>query len=98
MIATLTPRPPATRRAERGGFLRTLHAEWTKFRTVRGWVLAVAGALLVLGYTTAEAVFLAWLFNWSISGATGIVFFSCATLVAAAYNLFACDWIAEKLE
>ncbi|GGZ24167.1 hypothetical protein GCM10010300_79550 [Streptomyces olivaceoviridis] len=47
MTATLTPRPPATRRAERGGFLRTLHAEWTKFRTVRGWVLAMAGALLV---------------------------------------------------
>ncbi|MGC0334587.1 hypothetical protein RKD23_007577 [Streptomyces sp. SAI-170] len=46
MTATLTPRPPATRRAERGGFLRTLHAEWTKFRTVRGWVLAMAGALL----------------------------------------------------
>ncbi|MEV6423544.1 ABC transporter permease subunit [Streptomyces sp. NPDC051662] len=47
MTATLTPRPPATKRAGRGGFLRTLHAEWTKFRTVRGWVLAMAGALLV---------------------------------------------------
>ncbi|GGT26919.1 hypothetical protein GCM10010222_80880 [Streptomyces tanashiensis] len=48
MTATLTPHPspPATRRAEWGGFLRTLHAEWTKFRTVRGWVLAMAGALL----------------------------------------------------
>lgn len=47
MTDTLTPRPPATRRAERGGFLRTLHAEWTKFRTVRGWVLAMAAGLLV---------------------------------------------------
>ncbi|WP_329307679.1 DUF1349 domain-containing protein [Streptomyces sp. NBC_01260] len=47
MTATVTPRPPATRRAEQSGFLRTLHAEWTKFRTVRGWVLAMAGALLV---------------------------------------------------
>lgn len=28
------------------GFLVTLHAEWTKFRTVRGWVLTMAGALL----------------------------------------------------
>lgn len=46
MTTTLTPRAPATRHAERGGFLRTLHAEWTKFRTVRGWVLAMAGALL----------------------------------------------------
>ncbi|MET8572298.1 hypothetical protein [Streptomyces sp. NPDC004783] len=47
MTATLTPRSPATRRAERSGFLRVLHAEWTKFRTVRGWVVAMAGALLV---------------------------------------------------
>lgn len=47
MTAALTPRPRATSRAERGGFRRTLHAEWTKFRTVRGWVLAMAGALLV---------------------------------------------------
>jgi hypothetical protein len=74
---------------------------WVSFYFI-GWVGRLgrnaAGALLVLGYTTAEAVFLAWLFNWSISGATGIVFFSCAILVAAAYNLFACDWIAEKLE
>ncbi|MFD5788933.1 ABC transporter permease subunit [Streptomyces sp. NPDC127037] len=37
----------ATRTATaRAGFLATLHAEWTKFRTVRGWVLAMAGALL----------------------------------------------------
>jgi ABC-type transport system involved in multi-copper enzyme maturation permease subunit len=47
MTATVTPRPPATRRDEQSGFVRTLHAEWTKFRTVRGWVLAMAGALLV---------------------------------------------------
>ncbi|MEV2217106.1 ABC transporter permease subunit [Streptomyces sp. NPDC050997] len=47
MTTTLTPRPPAPRRVERGGFLATLHAEWTKFRTVRGWVLAMAAALLV---------------------------------------------------
>ncbi|WP_329124691.1 ABC transporter permease subunit [Streptomyces sp. NBC_01353] len=46
MTTTLTPRPPATRRVERGGFLAALHAEWTKFRTVRGWVLAMAAALL----------------------------------------------------
>ncbi|WP_333736999.1 ABC transporter permease subunit [Streptomyces sp. IBSBF 2806] len=47
MTAALPPHPPATSHAERGGFLRTLHAEWTKWRTVRGWVLAMAGALLV---------------------------------------------------
>ncbi|MEV6950994.1 hypothetical protein [Streptomyces sp. NPDC051183] len=27
-------------------FARLLRAEWTKLRTVRGWVLAVAGAAL----------------------------------------------------
>jgi len=33
-----------------GGFLQLLHAEWTKFRTVRGWMVAlvVAGLLVVL--------------------------------------------------
>ena len=32
-----------------GGFLQLLHAEWTKFRTVRGWMVAlvVAGLLVV---------------------------------------------------
>ncbi|MEV1247393.1 ABC transporter permease subunit [Nonomuraea sp. NPDC049750] len=31
----------------RSGFARLLRAEWTKFRTVRGWVLAMVGAALV---------------------------------------------------
>ncbi|MER5502110.1 hypothetical protein ACFYXP_07450 [Streptomyces sp. NPDC002466] len=46
MTTTLSP-PPATGRPERGGFGRVLHAEWTKFRTVRGWVLGTVGALVV---------------------------------------------------
>jgi ABC-type transport system involved in multi-copper enzyme maturation permease subunit len=35
--------------AERGGFGQLLHAEWTKFRTVRGWVagMIVAGLLII---------------------------------------------------
>jgi len=56
-----------------------------------------AGAALVFAYTAIEAVLLAWLFSWSIRGATGVVFFCAAILVAAAYNLFTCDWIAEKV-
>ena len=56
-----------------------------------------AGAALVLAYTAAEAAVLAWLFDWSIRGATAWVFFAAAVLVAAVYNLFACDWIAEKV-
>ncbi|MDX3520179.1 ABC transporter permease subunit [Streptomyces scabiei] len=47
MTAALLPPPPTSTHAEPHGFPRTLHAEWTKFRTVRGWVLAMAGALLV---------------------------------------------------
>jgi ABC-type transport system involved in multi-copper enzyme maturation permease subunit len=33
--------------ADRDGFARLLHAEWTKFRTVRGWVIAMAAAALL---------------------------------------------------
>ena len=56
----------------------------------------MAGALLVLGYTVIEAVLLAWLFSWGIRGATAVTFFCAGVLIAGAYNLFACDWIAEK--
>ena len=39
-----SPRP-----AGRDGFLQLLHAEWTKFRTVRGWVIGTAvGALIII--------------------------------------------------
>ena len=57
-----------------------------------------AGAALVFGYTALEGVLLAWLFKWSLPGTTAVVFFMAACLLAGAYNLFACDWIAEKVE
>lgn len=57
----------------------------------------LAGALLVLGYTLLEAVLLAWLFSWGVRGATAVTFFCAGVLIAGAYNLFACDWIAEKV-
>jgi ABC-type transport system involved in multi-copper enzyme maturation permease subunit len=45
---TITPYRPA-QRAGRDGFPQLLHAEWTKFRTVRGWVIGmVAAALMVV--------------------------------------------------
>ncbi|MBG0832013.1 ABC transporter permease subunit [Planomonospora sp. ID67723] len=34
-------------RTGRDGFIHLLRAEWTKFRTVRGWVLALGAAVLV---------------------------------------------------
>jgi hypothetical protein len=55
-----------------------------------------AGATLVVAYTAIEAAVLAWLFEWSVRGAAPWVFFAAATLFAGVYNLFACDWIAEK--
>jgi FtsH-binding integral membrane protein len=57
----------------------------------------LAGALLVGGYTIVEAVVLGWLFGWSLHGAMPVVFFCAAALLAGAYNLFTCDWIAERL-
>lgn len=57
-----------------------------------------AGAALVAGYTLIEALLLAWLFDWSIPGATAWSFLILGALFAAVYNLFTCDWIAEKVE
>lgn len=56
-----------------------------------------AGAGLVGVYTLAELVVLLWLFGWSFPGATAWTFVAVGVLFAAAYNLFACDWIAEKV-
>ncbi|WP_428938366.1 hypothetical protein [Fontivita pretiosa] len=57
----------------------------------------LAGGLLVAAYTLVEVVLLAWLFDWNIPGATAWTFLIVAGLFAAVYNLFTCDWIAEKL-
>jgi ABC-type transport system involved in multi-copper enzyme maturation permease subunit len=49
VTAAVTPHPPR-QRVGRDGFLQLLHAEWTKFRTVVGWVtgMVVAALLMVL--------------------------------------------------
>ena len=44
-MTTITPSRPTARPA-RAGFAHLLHAEWTKCRTVRGWVIAVLVAVL----------------------------------------------------
>jgi hypothetical protein len=47
----VTPRrSPLT--PERESFLRLVHAEWTKFRTVRGWVIAVLITIAVIAAFT----------------------------------------------
>jgi hypothetical protein len=57
----------------------------------------LAGGLLVVGLTGVEVLFLAWLFGFAISGATAWTFFILGALSAGVYNLFTCDWLAEKL-
>ncbi|MEU6431293.1 ABC transporter permease subunit [Microbispora sp. NPDC046973] len=49
MTVTVTSRPPR-RKTGGDGFLQLLHAEWTKFRTVTGWVngMLVAALLVVV--------------------------------------------------
>jgi ABC-type transport system involved in multi-copper enzyme maturation permease subunit len=47
-MTTITPyRPPAP--AGRDGFGQVLHAEWTKFHTVRGWIVGMLIAIIVIG-------------------------------------------------
>ncbi|HEY7016133.1 MAG TPA: ABC transporter permease subunit [Streptosporangiaceae bacterium] len=45
-MTTVTPYR-STERDTRNGFGQLLHAEWTKFRTVRGWVIGLIVAILV---------------------------------------------------
>ena len=48
MTATSTPPgPTGSRSLERGSFGSVLRAEWTKFRTVRGWLTALVLAVLL---------------------------------------------------
>jgi ABC-type transport system involved in multi-copper enzyme maturation permease subunit len=54
-MTTITPYR-STEREARDGFGQLLHAEWTKFRTVRGWV---AGMILAALITAGLGVFLA---------------------------------------
>ncbi len=56
-----------------------------------------AGAALIAGYTILETVLLAWLFRWHMPNSTAWTFLLVGGLFAGVYNLFTCDWIAEKV-
>jgi hypothetical protein len=56
----------------------------------------LAGGVLVAGYTALEGVLLLWLFGWKLGGPTAWTFAVIGVLFAGVYNLFTCDWIAEK--
>lgn len=99
---------PATRHAIVSGTMKI--ASWFGIVVLLPWVTFfligsvarlesnLAGGMLVLGYTLLEALLLAWLFSWSIHGPTALGFYCASLLLAGAYNLFTCDWIAEKVE
>ena len=84
-----------------GWLMLVLVAPWAGFALI-GWVSRLqrnaAGAVLVLTITVAEAVVLAWMFGWSVKGATEWVLYIAAIFIGGVYNLFACDFIAEKIE
>jgi hypothetical protein len=50
--STLPPVYRSPRRPGRDGFAQLLHAEWTKFRTVRGWGIALIGAAILAALAT----------------------------------------------
>ena len=52
MSTTTTTPYQSTQPAGRDGFPQLLRAEWTKFRTVRGWVIAIVAAALVIALAT----------------------------------------------
>jgi hypothetical protein len=82
-----------------GWCLLMLVLPWAAFPLI-GWVSKMesnrASAGLILVVTLADAVVLAWMFAWSLQGATEWVLYTAAVLIAGVYNLFSCDWIAEK--
>jgi hypothetical protein len=84
-----------------GWLMLVLIVPWAGFALI-GWVAKfqtnAAGAALVLLFAAIEAVLLAWMFGWSVHGATEWVLYAAAILFAGVYNLFACDFIAEKIE
>jgi hypothetical protein len=84
-----------------GWCFSVLTVPWVGFWLI-GWVARLesnmAGAVLVLTLSAVEAVVLAWLFGWSVHGPTAWILYAAGVMVASAYNLFTCDWIAEKVE
>jgi FtsH-binding integral membrane protein len=98
---------PATREAvvdntARGAawFVLVLMIPWLMF-----WLVSrvaqfdsnAAGAALVAGLTLLEAVALGALFGFTDHSPAGWGLFAAAVCVAGVYNVFTCDWIAEKM-
>jgi ABC-2 family transporter protein len=71
MTTTTTTTYQSTQPAGRDGFPQLLRAEWTKFRTVRGWVIAIVAAALVIALATVYLASGAQNHNTSPNVATG---------------------------
>lgn len=83
-----------------GWFLGVLFLPWAGFAVIGKVAKAdtnAAGFALVGVLTALEATVLMWLFGWNFGGAFAWSFAVAAVLFAAVYNLFTCDWIAEKV-
>jgi hypothetical protein len=84
-----------------GWSLLVLALPWASFLLITAVARTrsnLAGAAFVYGMTAVEVLILGWLFDWTIHGTLGWVFAVAGVLIAGVYNLFACDWIAERLE
>ena len=83
-----------------GWTLLALILPWASF-PLTAWVAKrdsnAAGAALVLGLTAVGAAVLALLFGWAVHGATLWTVYAAAVLIAGVYNLFTCDWLAERV-
>lgn len=84
-----------------GWMLCVVVIPWISFPLI-GWVARkdsnAAGFALVGALTIIEAVGLFWLFDFGLPGAAAKSLAIAAILLAAVYNVLACDWIAEKVE
>lgn len=84
-----------------GWLLAIILVPWASFLVI-GWVARkdsnAAGVLLVGTMTLIEALGLLWLFDFGLSGGAAWSLAIAAVLLAAVYNVFTCDWIAEKVQ
>jgi hypothetical protein len=83
-----------------GWSMLMLFMPWLLFLVVQ-WIEKfknnTISAAFVGALTLLEGLFLLWLFDWSPGGAMAWSLTLGAIVIAGVYNLFTCDWIAEKL-
>lgn len=84
-----------------GWLLAVILIPWASFLVI-GWVAKkdsnAAGVMFVGAMTIVEAVGLLWLFDFGLTGGAAWSLASAAILLALVYNVFTCDWIAERIQ